>query len=143
MTTRAPAAHRDVRLVALVAVGGAVGSVLRYATALVLPGSDGGWPWATLIVNVAGAFALGWLLEALARRGRETPRLRRLRLLLGTGLLGGFTTYSSLALETERLLAGGHAGVAVAYAGVTLAAGTVAAVAGVGLGQRTSRERRR
>lgn len=131
--TRLP--HHDPRLLGLVTLGGAVGSVLRYAVSLVTPQPQG-WPLGTLAVNVVGAFALGLLLEGLARRGPETPARRRVRLTLGTGLLGGFTTYSSLALEVERLLSDGAVGVAVGYAAATLLAGTVAAVVGVALGVR-------
>ena len=137
MPTPPRPAHRDLRLVGLVALGGAIGSVLRYAVALALPVHDGGWPLATLTVNVVGAFALGWLLEGLAGRGRETLRVRRLRLFAGTGLLGGFTTYSSLALETERLLAAGDVALALAYLSVTLVVGSLAAAAGVAVGLRT------
>ncbi len=137
-TPRPP--HHDPRLLGLVALGGAVGSVLRYAVWLVMP-QPGGWPLGTFAVNVAGAFALGFLLEALARRGPETPRGRRVRLTLGTGLLGGFTTYSSFALELERLLSDGGAGVAVGYAAGTLVLGTGAALLGVMLGARTPARR--
>ncbi|WP_128477357.1 fluoride efflux transporter FluC [Halorussus pelagicus] len=81
----------------LVAVGGFAGAVLRHAVALALPD---GVPWGTLAVNVAGSFALGALLfEATVsgRLGRET------RLLVGTGFLSSFTTYSTFALQTASL----------------------------------------
>lgn len=136
MTSPHPTPHRDPRLVGLVALGGAVGSVLRHAVGLALP-APSGWPLGTLAVNVSGAFLLGLLLEAVARRGPETRRLQRLRLLLGTGLLGGFTTYSAFALETDRLLDGGDFGVALGYVAVTLVAGTLAAALGVAVGLRT------
>ncbi|ACZ32281.1 Camphor resistance CrcB protein [Xylanimonas cellulosilytica DSM 15894] len=134
MTSTSP--HRDPRLLGLVALGGAVGSVLRYAVALALPPTTSGWPLGTLVVNVIGAGALGFLLAALARRGPETQRLQRLRLTLGTGLLGGFTTWSSFALETERLLHDGAALVAAGYVSASLVVGTLAAVVGILLGQR-------
>jgi CrcB protein len=130
-------AHRDLRFVALVAAGGAVGSCLRYAVGLALPHEDGGWPWSTFAVNLLGAFLLGWLLEALGRRGPETLRLRRVRLGLGTGVLGGFTTYSSLALDVVGLADDGAWGVAIGYAAATLLLGACAALAGVILGSRT------
>lgn len=129
--------HRDVRLVGLVAVGGAAGSALRYAVASALPADASWWPWPTLVVNVVGAFALGWLLEAAAGRGPETSRLRRLRLFAGTGVLGGFTTYSSLALELHGLVMHQLWAGAAAYATGSLVLGTVAAVLGIGLGRRT------
>ncbi|GAB4086901.1 CrcB family protein [Myceligenerans cantabricum] len=131
-------AHRRPALIGLVALGGGLGSAARYGVEALLPadGATGGWPLATLAVNLLGAFALGLGLEALARLGRETPLRRNVRLAGGTGFLGGFTTYSALALETERLLAGGQAGVAVAYVLVTLALGATCCLAGVVLGDR-------
>lgn len=123
-------AHRRAGLALLVAAGGAAGSLGRYGLAQALPVQHG-WPVATLTANLVGAFLLGVLLEALGRRGPETPGVLRARLALGTGVLGGFTTFSSLALETERLLAEGAAGTALAYAGATLVAGVACAAAGV------------
>lgn len=136
--TSPPQPHRDPSLLGLVALGGAVGSGLRYALTLALPAESGAWPWATFAVNLLGAFALGWLLESLARRGPETDRLRRLRLFAGTGVLGGFTTYSALALDVETLVADGRWQVALAYAGATLLLGLVAALLGVLTGLRAS-----
>lgn len=130
----APGAPMHLRpgLLAVVALGGAVGTAGRYGVAQALPPS-GGWPWGTLTANLVGAFALGLLLETLLRRGEETPRRRLLRLGLGTGVLGGFTTFSALALELERLLAARELVVAGGYAAVTLAGGVVACLAGVAL----------
>lgn len=98
-----------------------------------------GWPVGTLAANLTGAFLLGALLEVLGRRGPETPGVQRVRLALGTGVLGGYTTFSSLALETERLLADGAAATALGYAGVTLVAGVLSAAAGVALAGRPPR----
>ncbi len=127
--------HTDPLLIASVAAGGAVGSLARYGLSRAVPVA-GGWPLGTLVENLVGAFLLGLLLQALALRGAETPRLRWLRLTLGTGVLGGFTTYSALALETRDLLADGRAGVALAYAVVTVVGGTVTCLAGVALAGR-------
>jgi len=126
-----PVPHRDWRLVGLVAAGGAVGSTLRYLVALALPAAEHGWPWATFAVNLVGAFLLGWLLEGLAARGPEGPRRQRVRLVAGTGVLGGFTTYSSFALELDRLLVSGNALLALGYAVGTVALGMLAALLGV------------
>lgn len=131
-------AHRRWGLVLLVAAGGAVGSSARYALSSAVGPSDG-WPVATTVENVVGAFALGLLLEALLRRGPEDAWARRVRLGLGTGVLGGFTTYSTLALETERLLTAGRPGLAAAYALVSVAAGAVAALAGITVAARRAR----
>ncbi len=125
-------------LVLLVAVGGALGTAGRAALAQALEPRDG-WPWGTLLANVLGAFLLGLLLEALVRRGPETTRVRRARLGLGTGVLGGFTTYSTFAVELERALADARVGLALGYAATTLTLGLLACVAGVLLGARWAR----
>lgn len=85
----------------------------------------------TLVVNVVGAFALGLLLEALAGRGPESGAARLLRLGLGTGFLGGFTTFSALAVEVERGFADGAPGLAAVYGLGSLALGLAACAAGV------------
>ena len=112
----------------VVLAGGALGTGARHGLASLLPA--GGWPVATLTANLLGSFLLGMLLEALLVRGEETPRGLLLRLGLGTGLLGGFTTFSSLALELQRMLSGGAAGQALAYAGISVGGGVLACLAG-------------
>jgi len=124
--------HTDPVLVVSVAAGGAVGSLARYGLSHALLPHDG-VPLGTLTENVVGAFLLGFLLQWLLGRGDETHRRRWLRLMLGTGVLGGFTTYSAFALELHGLLAGGRAGIAVGYALATVVGGTLACVAGVAL----------
>ena len=86
----------------LVFSGGAAGSLTRYVITAVTPGAWG-QPAATFVINIVGAFALGWLLEALLRRPGDPDRQTRSRLLLGTGFLGGFTTYSALAVDSVVL----------------------------------------
>lgn len=125
--------HLRAGLVALVALGGALGTAARYATSLWLGTASSGWPTATFAVNVLGSFLLGLLLESLLRRGAETPRGRLLRLGAGTGFLGGFTTYSSLTDEIDLLTRGGSPLLAGGYALASLAAGLSAAVAGTAL----------
>ncbi|UBU08434.1 fluoride efflux transporter FluC [Nonomuraea gerenzanensis] len=118
------------RLIALVMAGGAVGTLLRHGVAqLVAP--VGGVPVATVVVNVAGAFALAWLLTALAGRGQESRTRRDLRLLAGTGLLGAFTTYSALAVDLDVLNLRGHPVLALGYGALTLLGGLAAAHLGV------------
>ncbi len=119
-------------LAALVATGGAAGTAARYLIATAWP-PLGGLPVATLIGNVAGAFLLGLLPAALAGRGPESPRGQRIRLGLGTGVLGGFTTFSGLALETARLLGAGRITLAIAYAGGSVLLGLGACLAGTTL----------
>lgn len=112
--------------VLLVALGGACGSLGRYGVGLALDGSA----WATVLVNLSGAFALGWLVTALPSR-----RAPRARLLLATGLLGGYTTYSGFALDVVTSAADGHAARSLVLVVVTLVVGVVACAAGVALGK--------
>lgn len=133
--------HLDPLLVGVVAVGGAVGTLARYGVIHVLHPASDGLPVATLTENLLGAFLLGLLLEALLRGGPENGRRRVLRLGLGTGVLGGFTTYSSLALEVRTLAADGHAGLAAAYGLGSVALGLVTCLLGVLLGTRLGRRR--
>ncbi len=86
-----------------------------------------GFPVATFAINVVGAFLLGALLEALAHHGPDTGRRRMLRLGLGTGVLGGFTTYSTLTVETATRTPG----VGAAYLAASVLLGVLAGVAGI------------
>ena len=107
--------------VLLVALGGVVGALARVGAGALLPHEAGTWAWSTLLVNAVGAAALCALLTARPARG--------VRLLLGTGLLGGFTTFSAFAVDAVLLVEAERASTAVAYvvAGVaTLLAGAVA-----------------
>ncbi|GAA1915839.1 fluoride efflux transporter FluC [Nocardioides hwasunensis] len=107
----------------VVAVGGAVGAVLRFLIDSAAP--DALFPWPTLGINVAGAFALG-ALPALA----VVRRSHRVAAALGPGVLGGFTTVSAWAGQVRDQAAGGHVGVAGTYLAVTLGAGLLAAAIG-------------
>jgi len=114
--------HLTPAALALVAVGGMAGMAARHALTLLLP-SRHGWPIATLSVNLVGAFVLGLLLEALARRGPDQGTRRRIRLVVGTGFCGAFTTYSALAVDVDLLLRTGQAATAVAYGLTTVIVG--------------------
>ena len=116
--------------VGLVFAGGVTGTAARFAAGEVV-GPWGAWPAATFCVNVVGAFFVGVLLEALGRRGPDVGVRQRLRLLLGTGFLGAFTTYSTLAVDTDLLLRDGYASVAVGYAAGTVVMGFLASVFGI------------
>lgn len=137
MTTPAPEHEpRPVHLawssILLVLVGGTAGTAAREALSLAIP-PVGGMPVAIFLINIVGALFLGALLEALSRRGPDAGRRRSLRLLLGTGFAGGFTTYSALAVDTGVLLTGGDAFVGVLYALATVAVGALATVTGIAL----------
>jgi CrcB protein len=122
--------HVRKRALALVALGGAVGTGLREALALLMPAQPQGFPVTIFVINLAGSFALGLLLETLSRRGADEGRRRVLRLLIGTGVIGGFTTYSSFATDVASRL-GPAAGVAFGYAAASLVLGCLAAFAGI------------
>lgn len=122
--------HLTPFFIALVATGGTLGSLSRYGVEQ-LAGTPGGRPAGTLTVNLVGAFALGVLLEWLAVRGSDRSHRRAVRLLIGTGFLGGFTTYSALAVETDGLLRDGRVALAIAYALTTVVVGLLASLAGV------------
>lgn len=117
--------HLRPRYWALVGAGGAVGTALRAGIAHAVPTDPGTWPWATLTVNLVGAFVLPALLEVIA--GLQ-HRFVAWRLTLGTGLLGGFTTYSAFAVESVGLLRAGRAGLALAYVALTVLGGFMLAM---------------
>ncbi len=114
----------------VVALGGAIGTAIRAVLADLVPAVDG-ISWTILAINVVGAFCLGLLLEALAHRGPDVGRRRRLRLFVGTGVLGGFTTYSTLADDTAQLLGDGRWTAGSGYALLTVVLGLLAVVAGL------------
>jgi fluoride exporter len=111
-------------------VGGAVGAAGREGVSLAVPTVDD-MPLAIPIVNIVGAFMLGYLSVAIARRLPDDPRGPRLKLLVGTGFCGGFTTYSSLATDTAVLLDESHVDLAVVYVLATLLIGAVATFVGI------------
>ena len=131
--------HLRWRYLGLVFLGGTAGTALREALSLVFP--DGRLPMTTLGINLLGALLLGVLLEALVRSGHDAGGRRTLRLLLGTGLLGGFTTYSALATYSALLLLDGEIPHALAYALGTVLLGGVATGLGIGLGAAPRRRR--
>ncbi|MGH3744189.1 MAG: fluoride efflux transporter FluC, partial [Mycobacteriales bacterium] len=118
----------DAATLAAVALGGIVGALARYGLGRGFPTATGGFPATTLVINVAGSLLLGLLVGVTLRRA-TTPRL--LRPALGTGAIGGFTTFSTFVVDADRLISTGHAGTAAGYLAATLVAGTVAAALGL------------
>jgi fluoride exporter len=128
-----PGARPDPTLLASVAVGGVVGSLGRYAVGAALPHEPGAFPWATFAVNVSGAFAMGLLVAYLVDR----PGVHRLaRPFVGVGVLGGWTTFSALAVDVVQLGAHQRVQIALLYVATTFLLGTLAVAAGSILGQR-------
>jgi CrcB protein len=106
----------------IVAAGGAAGAVLRYLIGLLPMNPGNGFPLKTFLINVIGAFVIG-LVAAAAAKNSLSPRLV---LFLKVGICGGFTTFSSFALETETLMAKGQNGVALLYIISSLVCGILA-----------------
>jgi CrcB protein len=110
--------------VAAVAVGGALGALGRVGLAEAWPAT--GWPWPTLLANVAGSLLLGWAVVALPAVGRSGVGL----LAVGTGFCGALTTFSAFQIELITLGRAGRPALAVGYAAVSLTLGLAAAAAG-------------
>lgn len=111
-----------------VAIGGAVGTVLRYLLSAAIPRADGAFPTATLLVNVTGSLVLGALVGYLPHSSLAPAT----RVALTVGLCGGFTTFSAFSLETIELLQGGQARRALLYIGASLVLSLAAIATGLG-----------
>src|SRR3954447_10695084 len=133
--SRSPAMRTDSREIAAIFVGGFVGAVARAELDTQLASGGARWPWATFVVNIGGAFLLGWFVTRLHER---LPLSAYRRPFLGTGLCGALTTFSTMQLELLRMLDGSHVGLAAAYAAASLAVGFVAVAAATNLVRRAS-----
>ncbi|MAK75813.1 MAG: fluoride efflux transporter CrcB [Nisaea sp.] len=112
-----------------VALGGAVGAVLRYKITLWSAAALGaGFPYGTLFVNVVGAFAMGVVVQWLAARGGVDPALKAM---VTTGLLGALTTFSTFSFDAFGLATRGQMGLAAFYVAASVALSLVALVAGM------------
>ncbi|HEX3931667.1 MAG TPA: fluoride efflux transporter CrcB [Nocardioides sp.] len=129
-----PLIHADA--LAAIAVGGALGALGRWALAQALPHASDRLPWDTLLTNISGCFLIGALMVVVVER---LPGRRLVRPFFGTGVLGGFTTFSTYVLDTRTLLAAGRPGLAALYLAATLGGGLLAVVAGLRLARQVLR----
>jgi CrcB protein len=118
-----------------IALGGAIGALARYGLAVAMPHRPGGFPWSTFLTNVSGCLLIGVLLVMITEVRTVHPLSRPF---LGTGILGGFTTFSTFAVDTERLL-GYHPLTAVGYFFGTVVAALLAVQTGVVVTRRLTR----
>lgn len=117
----------------LVAVGGALGSVGRYLTGILMTRLLGmAFPWGTLTVNIVGSFAIGFLTELVARKLNASMEMR---LFIIVGVLGGFTTFSSFSLDTMALVERGATAAAIVYVLSSVCVSLMATFAGLGVGR--------
>lgn len=113
----------------LVMLGGALGSAARYSVGRLTLGAFGpNWPWGTLAVNIVGGLAMGLLAGFLARAGTGGENWR---LLIGVGLLGGFTTFSAFTLELVDMIERGQAMAGIGYVLVSVIGAALALFAGL------------
>jgi CrcB protein len=114
-------------------VGGAVGTVARYELSAHHPLATNAFPWVTLLVNMTGSLAIGFLVPVTEHLSHRVPIARPLLMI---GLLGGWTTYSTLAVEATLLAQHGDVLTCLAYLFATVAGGLALVVVGHGLGRR-------
>ncbi|MEV6867047.1 CrcB family protein [Streptosporangium subroseum] len=114
-------------VLAVIAVGGMTGTGARYGAGLLWPTAPGSFPWATLGINVSGCLLIGILLVALTEVWTAPAWVRPF---FATGVLGGYTTFSTYCVDIERLVSGGRAGTALGYLAATVLAALAAVTAG-------------
>lgn len=127
------------RAVVAVSAGGGVGALARYGLLVLWPPRTGGFPMATFVTNVLGCLLIGALMVLAAEFWTDRPLVRPF---LGTGVLGGFTTFSTYVVDVRRLVADDAPGLAVLYLAGTVVAALVAAYAGSALTRSLLRSRR-
>lgn len=138
VTARRPRTRTPVWDVTLmIAVGGALGAVARSSLAAAWPHEPDGFPWATFSVNVLGCLAIGALMVVLTEIVGRPHRLTRP--FLGVGVLGGFTTFSTYAVETQHLVAAGNPELALGYLFGTVTAALLAVQVGIVIARLTTR----
>lgn len=117
------------RSVLLVALGGTIGTGLRETVNIIVPPTDG-LPLKIIVINLIGAFLLGFLLENLSVKGKDVDKRKDIRLFIGVGILGGFTTYSAMASYAAYLMET-HVFYGIIYAFGTVLFGILASFIGI------------
>lgn len=130
---RPPVWHGQGPAVAVVAVGGALGAAARYGAGLLWPTAHAAFPWTTLLVNVTGCAVIGVFLVVVTEGRPAHPLLRPF---FGTGVLGGFTTFSTYAVDVRGLLVAGRPLLGFGYLALTPLAALAAVWAAAGLTRR-------
>ncbi|MFI1354329.1 fluoride efflux transporter CrcB [Streptomyces sp. NPDC020898] len=132
--------HGQGPVVAVVAVGGAIGACARYGASLAWPAQSGGFPWTTFWINVVGCAVIGVFMVVITDRWAAH---RLVRPFFGTGVLGGFTTFSTYAVDIQKLVDEGHPGTGLAYLAATLLAALTAVTLAATATRRVLNRRRR
>lgn len=124
--------HLRLPYLGLALIGGSLGTATREAISLAVP-DVAGIPVAILAINILGSFSLGVLLSGLSRLGPDVGMRQKVRILAGTGFMGGFTTYSALATDAANLLGEGRVSAGILYGLATVVIGGLATLAGIAL----------
>jgi fluoride exporter len=132
-------AERSPRLLAAVAAGGMIGAAARYGVSRLIVVPADGFPWATVVTNLTGAFVLGAFVAVTIERLPPNPYLRPFG---ATGVLGGYTTFSTFSVEADLLVKDGHVALALVSVVVTLAGGLMAVWLGTVVGYRATKSDR-
>ena len=127
-------------VLAVVSAGGTLGALARYGLAMAWPHRPGGFPWATFVTNASGCLLIGVLMVLITE---VWAAHRLLRPFLGTGVLGGYTTFSTYTVDIQQLIVAGAARTGLLYLVATLVAALVAAYAGIAATRWATRNRPR
>ncbi|WP_405622914.1 fluoride efflux transporter CrcB [Streptomyces sp. NBC_00076] len=138
-TPRGPDRRGQAPVLAVVALGGALGATARYALTLAWPAEHGGFPWATFWTNVAGCAVIGVFMVVITD---VWAAHRLVRPFFGTGVLGGFTTFSTYTVDIQKLVDSGHPRTGLAYLAATLLAALTAVWLAVAATRRVLNRRR-
>ncbi|MEU7721377.1 fluoride efflux transporter CrcB [Streptomyces tibetensis] len=139
-TPRQPSWRTQAPVVGVVALGGGAGATARYAASLWWPTPPGGFPWTTLWVNIAGCAVIGVFMVIITEVRTAHPLVRPF---FGTGVLGGFTTFSTYAVDIHKLIDGGRPGPGLAYLAATPFAALTAVWLAAGTTRRVLKRRQR